>query len=1047
MNANKKIPNLLDKIHEQLGWPSRQDIFTPKGAGPRVYAQLATEKLGRSISRMTGRGSLKVGVLSADPSSDSTQAPIALVCEFQNPVDRETIRETHRLAWNFCRTPLLVTIEPHLLRAWTCCEPPVETENLEATLEVERVEINPEDTSSLSWQAARTLHWVQLISGQFFREREKRFRREHCADQLLLRNLKSVRRKLLRKKLDSDISHDLIARMIFIQFLFDRKDSAGRPALDGDELQRLHGSGILQRPHNDLADILADHEDAYRFFRWLNEKFNGDLFPGKADSLEGQEAEWREEMSKVGTDHLRILAEFVSGRIEMEPGQYFFWRQYSFDAIPLEFISSIYEEFVGKKPGVHYTPAHIVDFLLDGVLPWDSQVWDLKIADPAAGSGIFIVKAFQRLVYRWKNAHPGNEPRADLLKRILERNLFGIDKDEHAVRVASFSLYLAMCDEIDPKHYWKQVRFPRLRGTRLIEADFFREDLPGFRTREDAHKFDLVLGNPVWGKNTLTQLASDWAVSNKWATYYHDIGPLFLAKAIALTKQDGSVAMLQPTSLINNTVSTAVEFRRKLLDEHTVEEVVNLSALRFGLFKRAIAPACIVTAKPAKPDGGQLTYICPKPTRTSEDEYRVVIEPQDVNVIPLLEARNNHELWATLMWGGARDLALVQKLGRSQSIGGLRSEHAAVTRQGIVRGDRGRQVKEIVDRHILASETFPANSFLRIRAANLPTNSDPWVHSKDSSNLVAFESPQMILKQAWLQGDGRFEAAMVEPDDKGRGALCSESFVSVHVREDWRSRLEAACLSYNSKIAVYYLLLTSGRFASYRPEPNTDDLLRVPIPESRGHPLEDIVTKEALDQRVREAFALRDSEWALVEDLFNYTLPDFKGDAGSPGRQRTRRGGSGPSGERDPELRTYCHYFLRVIRAGFGANKEISATIFQESDSEYGPVRLVGIHIGANLGEQQINLEAIDYPALLDEIQQLNQTLLSPDSQSGSVLYQRVARIYDTTRRNGLVVPTVYLLKPDQIRYWTRAMALRDADEVCADLMTWGEHSAAPQQM
>jgi hypothetical protein len=37
---------------------------------------------------------------------------------------------------------------------------------------------------------------------------------------------------------------------------------------------------------------------------------------------------------------------------------------------------------------------------------------------------------------------------------------------------------------------------------------------------------------------------------------------------------------------------------------------------------------------------------------------------------------------------------------------------------------------------------------------------------------------------------------------------------------------------------------------------------------------------------------------------------------------------------------------------------------------------------------------------------------------------------------NGVKIPTIYLIKPDKIRYWTRSMALRDADEVAADIMT-----------
>jgi hypothetical protein len=42
---------------------------------------------------------------------------------------------------------------------------------------------------------------------------------------------------------------------------------------------------VLTQRHDGLASILSNHGDSYRFFRWLNERFNGDLFPGKADSV------------------------------------------------------------------------------------------------------------------------------------------------------------------------------------------------------------------------------------------------------------------------------------------------------------------------------------------------------------------------------------------------------------------------------------------------------------------------------------------------------------------------------------------------------------------------------------------------------------------------------------------------------------------------------------------------------------------------------------------------------------------------------------------
>ena len=57
------------------------------------------------------------------------------------------------------------------------------------------------------------------------------------------------------------------------------------------------------------------------------------------------------------------------------------------------------------------------------------------------------------------------------------------------------------------------------------------------------------------------------------------------------------------------------------------------------------------------------------------------------------------------------------------------------------------------------------------------------------------------------------------------------------------------------------------------------------------------------------------------------------------------------------------------------------------------------------------------------------------------IFYRRVIRCYDTVIMENKRVPTIYIIKPDQIRFWTRSMALRDADEVAADILNWQESS------
>jgi hypothetical protein len=1031
---------MLELAHEKLYWPKPSQIWEPSGSGPKVYAQLASEKIGEKIKRefREEASGLTVSVLAANPEGDETEAPIAIVCQFTRPVPPAVIKEVHRLAWSFSRARSLITIEPQLLRVWSCCEPPQEKEEPKTVFEVTETDLDQ--------QAADALQWVELVSGQFFQERENRFKRSGAADQMLLKNLKDVRQQLKNDGLDDETIHDLLARIIFIQFLFQKQDSDGTPAL---KIQNLHRQVLLSKEYKDLPEILENFDDTYSLFRWLNNKFNGDLFPGKGQTEEEREAEWQTEIQKVRTENNRYLvklADFARGDLDMQSGQLSLWKYYSFDVIPLDFISSIYEEFVNKKvgKGVHYTPEYIVDFILDGVLPWNDEEWDLKILDPACGSGIFLVKAFQRLIYRWEAAHDTQRVPANVLRTLLENNIFGIDIDKEAVRVASFSLYLTMLDSIDPLEYWEnEVRFPRLRNHRLINSDFFAEEKEGFRTKEDPAIYDLVLGNAPWGEATLTPLASSWQKilgnKGKWNVPDKNIGLLFLPKAAALTKLGGRVSMMQPAfMLLLSQLNTAKTFRNTLLSEFCVEEVTNLSFLRFGLFKNAVSPACIITFSIQKPNYDEsITYICPKSSSSNEDNYYIKIEPQDINEINLQEAIWEPLVWTVFMWGSRRDLSLMKSLSRYENLAKYKTSGIVKTRQGVIPGNRTKRQEEILGRRRLWRAKFPENTFLNLNSKYLPINNDPMTHSRDSTDFSAFELPQLIIKQSWQALNKRFEAAIVVPDEQiNRGIICSETCVSVHALADYSHLLKAACLIYNSKLAVYYLFLLNASFASERPKVTVDNLLNVPILLSPELDLNSISTYNDVDRLTSELFSLKDSEYALIDDLFNYTLPDFKGASSSPGRQRTQRSVlSLLDNFEEPELREYCEYFLRVIRAGFGQDKDVCATIFQESTNNYLPVRLVAIHLNKSI-HNGVKIETINSQDLLNLLNQVNNSFMERDNtDTGGIFYQRVARVYASIKWHGEQVPTVYLIKPDKIRYWTRSMALRDADEVSADIM------------
>jgi hypothetical protein len=1045
----------LAEAHIELGWPKPEEIIRPSGVGAGVFAALARDKIGRALAHFEDARDAVIGVLTTDPGTARTEPPLSVVVEFQRQVSDLTLRELHRLAWNFSHCPAVITVEPGLLRVWSCCEAPNPERRLTDYVvhELEPPNLLEARAQTLERRAARALHWINLVSGEFFREHADRFDRNGRADQMLLRNLRHIRTELAEAGLrDDDICHDLLARIIFVQFLFDRKDSEGYAALTPAKLARLHADGILRRAHGSFASILGDFEDTYRLFDWLNARFNGDLFPGKGDTPAARARGWAAEKRGVTKRHLALLADFIRGDIEMPSGQGCLWPQYAFDVIPLEFISSIYETFVTERAseeGIFYTPPHLVDFVLDRVLPWDGELWDVTVLDPACGSGIFLVKAFQRLIHRWKRTHPDQQIRTDTLRRLLEHNLFGVDKDPHAVRVACFSLYLAMCDEIDPRHYWTHVVFPPMRDRRLVCADFFEERHTGFRTGVDSGTYDLVIGNAPWGEKLLTDAAQLWARQNEggWPLANKGIGTLFLPKAARLLKAGGRVAIIQSaSSLLFNRQSRAAAFRRQLFYTYRVEEIINLSALRFTVFKRkthatrtSVSPACIVilNAAPPGPDD-RIVYVSPKQLEQLIDEFQIVIEPQDRRWLTAREAASDASVWTALMWGGNRDRTLLARLRKYPSLAAPGPGYEVQHREGIIIGNEGRARPQLRNRRMLKGKSFPDDvSLLYLDGNALPKLNEIRTHSRDSTNFAAFASPQLIIKQGWQKEISRFQARLTR-STRGDGVLCTQSYVSVHTPASQLALLEAACLSLNSSLATYYLMLTSGRFATYRPEPLVEEMLAVPIPLPRSGLLVDLASEADIDARVFEAFGIKDAERVLIEDLFNYTLPDFRGDRRSSGRQRTARQEGNAN---EPQLIAYCRYFTRVLKAGFGRDKAITATIFQEEDRDAPlPYRLVAFELG-RATDREVGVTRIKLPELLNEFDRLDRHQQKGRPGHSGIYHQRVARVYESL--NG--TPTVFVIKPDMRRHWTRSAGLSDADDVSLDLFRWQQAGASPE--
>lgn len=115
-----------------------------------------------------------------------------------------------------------------------------------------------------------------------------------------------------------------------------------------------------------------------------------------------------------------------------------------------------------RRSGSHYTPRSLTEpivkttlrpiFEAMGERPTPDQILDLKICDPAMGSGAFLVEACRllgdKLVQAW-NMHGGipkipldEDPKLYARRIVAQRCLYGVDKNLFAVDLAKLSLWL-----------------------------------------------------------------------------------------------------------------------------------------------------------------------------------------------------------------------------------------------------------------------------------------------------------------------------------------------------------------------------------------------------------------------------------------------------------------------------------------------------------------------------------------------------------------------------------------------------------------------------
>jgi len=932
------------------------------------------------------------------PEKGGPSIPLIYFKLMESPTSSE-IAELHKLSWNIGQAPLLFIVLPDAVLVYNNLKPPRKGDDKAGLIEELKVFSQAEEKR----RALKNYERAELETGNYWKRNVSIFKTDNGIFRMLLKNLDYMRRSLINKGLPSNIVHSILVRSIFIKYLEDRRDRQGNGVFpSGFFSQFLKGATCF-------TDLLEAKKATYAFFRCLSDRFNGDILVVD-----------QEEEDTIRQDHLDLLRRMLKGEQHLDTRQMVLWPLYSFDVIPIELISSIYEQFLTLKAetmevlpkGIHYTPYHLVAFLMDQVLPFADTNLDMRIIDPACGSGIFLVESYRRLVARWLKSNHYQNPNASELLRILKKNIFGVDLDEKAIRVAALSLYLTICDYLEPKTIWDEVKFERLVNSNLFAADFFDNI-----DKLTAEKFDLVVGNPPW-ESKLSRLAEKYVTSHSKHIGDRQICQVFLWKSADICKPDGKVCMIMSSkALLFNRSAPNSKFRKAFFSKYSIKAIFNFSALRHALFSHAAGPgAAIIFSPVSPPDGEEIRYYSPKPSFTLQDDLTFIIEPQDISSIPLSEALKSEVVWKIAMWGSPRDYELIKKLSSHPSLKEIAKKRNWVFSDGFIVGNQKCFTNELFGK----PEVLPENVHKYIiDVGSLKCHDKCHYERWRSTKRQIYKGPHILIKQS-PDSDGIVSALMIED------SVFSSRILGIHGDKENLSDLVTTCEAINSDVSLYFAMLTTSSWLVERDDLINEETMSIPIPKDafndkvNGVDLLDKLAKDEVfrkseNSRLMNLYGLDDSEKALVEDTIRFTLDYFRNKGKSEAIQIAE----------EKDVREYMETLCVILNTQFSPSVQ---RFFGTTYVTKGPLRMVSFKLVAE-SEEPGNIpcsEQKEEEEMGQVLKQLDQELI--EKKEGSIYLRRHIWRYSKD--------SVHIIKPNQMRYWSISSAISDADRIYADIMS-----------
>ena len=864
--------------------------------------------------------------------------------------------DTHKKLWSWGGVPLLYRKLPGLVQLFRCAHGP-------DFVRQGRLVCNPVRTLELAASVSQHDAWWdadQLRNGTLWDDAlacKTLLSRNKSAHKGLIDAVKKLSDVLDEKNiLPRKLRRKLLILSLLIAYLEQREVFK-----DG------YFGGFLPGA-NEFFQVLADGEALVSLLLALEARFNGHVFSFEDTDREALRA----------TQQLTRFSKLIEGREEAN-GQLTLWNLYSFKDLPVELISHIYQLFVKDADSSVYTPPFLVRLMLSETLDWDRldrlHQRDEVILDPACGSGVFLVEAYKRLVLHWRSRNDWRKPGIPVLKGLLNK-VRGVDLEEGAVELASFSLCLALCDALEPEEIRSSIKlFPRLDGKTILHKCFFDAKEQGLI----AGKVGVIVGNPPF-----TSSLSTPGAERSYERYRKTVGTLpdkqlaylFLHEAMELVAEGGVLCMLQQYNFLYNQQSLA--FRRDFIARWDVREILDFISVR-GLFQKGGADTKIVVvvaeASKSTPDR-HILHATFRRSGRADAELGFDIDYYDMHWLPRQLALENDAVWRANLLGGGRSLSLVDRLGQLRTLKSYAKKQEWDFGEGFIEGQtvRRQEATHITGMPYLPSTALTANGIDERQIGTKETKyfRSPYTKSRYSVPMMLVRAHMDLDHCLWTKSYLTYSQRIIgfcAP----KGDLPKLEQVNKWIVGNKRA------------LQAYVALISPGLFIQKATALQADDIFSLPYPEDGE-----------LD--------LSANEKILAEDIVTYY------------RDLVRLGEDSSA-------------MLRAVPSTF---VDFNTVFLDQINTIYSQKPLVALESyqwpGVVCQPYCFGEGSVDWSGANGLKDKLNALL---HEQGNSALHvTRISRLYDGNH--------IFLIKPDRMRFWLRSIALRDADETLADLRMQG---------